>query len=354
MAQGNGMRVGLVALPEGMPSTMTGLYDVLSSAGNVPTLEAPIVPAPFTVQIVGERRGSLRMASGLPFDVPRSLAEVEAVDLVMIPSLLVEGGRWERGRHPELVDWLGRMHDRGALLCSACSGVFPIAETGLLDEKEATIHWGYADGFRRRFPRVVLQPERVLVTSGPRQELVTSGASTSWHDLALYLIARVAGPTAAQAAARFFAMQWHRDGLAPYARFDPPTDHGDAVIADVQRWIGVRAAIARPVEEMTRRSGLPPRSFARRFAAATGHAPIAYVQRLRVEEAKRRLERTDTPVERIAWQVGYEDPAAFRRLFRRLAGVPPGAYRKRFQVPPYAQPAPVAHGAAPPAGQPLP
>ncbi|HEX2507852.1 MAG TPA: hypothetical protein VHK23_05975, partial [Miltoncostaeaceae bacterium] len=130
MADANGMRVGLIALPEGMPSTMTGLYDVLSSAGKVPTLEAPIVPAPFTVQIVGERRGSLRMASGLPFDVPRSLAEVEAVDLVMIPSLVVEGGRWERGRHPELVDWLGRMHDRGALLCSACSGVFPIAETG--------------------------------------------------------------------------------------------------------------------------------------------------------------------------------------------------------------------------------
>ena len=213
MTDGNGMRVAIVALPEALPSTMTGLYDVLSSAGSLPTLEAPIVPDPFTVGIVGERRGPLRLASGLPFDVPRSLAEIDAVDLVMIPSLISDGGRWERGRHPELVGWLGRMHEGGALLCSACSGVFPIAETGLLDDREATIHWGYADGFRRRFPRVVLQPERVLVTSGPRQELVTSGASTSWHDLALYLIARVAGPTAAQAAARFFAIQWHRDGL---------------------------------------------------------------------------------------------------------------------------------------------
>ena len=146
------------------------------------------------------------------------------------------------------------------------------------------------------------------------------------------------------------AIQWHRDGLAPYARFDPPTDHGDAVIADVQRWIATRAAVARPVEEMTRRSGLAPRSVARRFSAATGHAPLAYVQGLRVEEAKRCLERTDTPVERIAWEVGYEDPAAFRRVFRRLAGVPPGAYRRRFQVPPYAQPEPAAPGV----GQPLP
>ena len=83
---------------------------------------------------------------------------------------------------------------------------------------------------------------------------------------------------------------------------------------------------------------MPDRTFARRFAAATGMTPIAYVQRLRVEEAKLRLERTDTPVERIAWEVGYEDPAAFRRLFRRITGIAPGAYRRRFQLPVYARP----------------
>lgn len=337
MAHGRGARVSIVALPEAMPSTLTGLHDARYAAGAVPSLEAPIVPEPFAVDIVGERRGELRLASGLPLDVPRSLEEVDDAEIVLIPSLLVDGGRWQPGRHPELIRWLREMHGRGALLCSACSGLYPLAETGLFDDREATVHWGYAEGFRRSFPRVVLRPERVLVVSGPRAELVTSGASTSWHDLALYLISRYAGPTAAQAAARFFAFQWHRDGLAPYAVFDPPTDHDDAVIADVQRWIRERAAIARPVEEMTRRSGLAPRSFARRFAAATGHAPIDYVQRLRVEEAKRRLERTDVPVERIAWQVGYEDPAAFRRAFRRIAGVPPGADRRRFQVPPYAE-----------------
>jgi transcriptional regulator GlxA family with amidase domain len=340
MADGRGVRVTIVALPEAMPSTLTGLHDVLTSAGGVP-LEAPIVPAPFAVRIAGERPGALRLASGLPLDVPRTLDEAGDADIVLIPSLLVDGGRWQRGRHPGLVRWLGDMHDRGAMLCSACSGLYPLAETGIFDDREATVHWGYADGFRRSFPRVDLRPERVLVVSGERAELVTSGASTSWHDLALYLIARHAGPTAAQAAARFFAIQWHRDGLTPFTVFDPPTDHGDAVIADVQDWIRARSAIARPVEEMTRRSGLAPRSFARRFSAATGHAPLAYVQRLRIEDAKRRLERTDVPVERIAWQVGYEDPAAFRRVFRRIAGLPPGAYRRRFQVPPYAdQPLP--------------
>src|SRR5690606_12379346 len=130
--------------------------------------------------------------------------EVAGTDIVLVPSLLAAGGRWERGRHPELVEWVAGMHAGGALLCSACSGLFPLAETGLLDGREATIHWDYARGFRQRFPEVALSPERVLVVAGERAEIVSSGASTSWHDLALYIIARRAGATVAQAAARFF------------------------------------------------------------------------------------------------------------------------------------------------------
>jgi transcriptional regulator GlxA family with amidase domain len=331
-------RVSLVAIPEAMPSTLVGLHDVLSSVGALPTLEAPIDPAPFDVEIVADRPGPMPLVTGVPVTPARTLAEVDATDIVLVPSILADGGRWATGRHPELVDWIARMHAGGALLCSACSGLFPLAETGLLDGREATIHWDYAPGFRETFPRVVLDPEKVLVVSGDRSDIVTSGASSSWGDLALYLIARRAGATVAQEAARFFAFQWHVDGLAAYALFRPRTDHGDAVIADVQAWIDAHRAVARPVEEMRARSGMADRTFVRRFAAATGLTPIAYVQRLRVEEAKRRLERTDAPVERIAWEVGYEDPAAFRRLFRRLTGLAPGAYRRRFQVPAFAQP----------------
>ena len=331
-------RVSLVALPEAMPSTLVGLHDVLSSVGTIPTLPTPITPAPFQVEIVAERAGPMPLVTGVPVTPARTLDEVDATDIVLVPSILAEGGHWERGRYPGLVDWIARMHAGGALLCSACSGLFPLAETGLIDGREATIHWDYAAAFREEFPAVALDPEKVLVVSGDRSDIVTSGASSSWGDLALYLIARRVGATVAQEAARFFAFQWHVDGLAAYALFRPRTDHGDAVIADVQAWIDANRAVARPVEEMRARSGMPERTFARRFTAATGMSPIAYVQRLRVEEAKRRLERTDTPVERIAWEVGYEDPAAFRRLFRRITGLAPGAYRRRFQVPAFAQP----------------
>lgn len=332
----NRLHVSLVAIPEAMVSTLSGLYDVLSSLGMVASFtEALPDEPPFDVEIVGRTRAPITLASGLPLTPQRGIDEIARTDIVIVPSVLVPDGEWRSGRHPDLVDWLKTMHGQGALMCSACSGVLLLAETGLLDDQEATIHWVYAPTFKKAFPRVRLHPERVLVATGEREQFVMSGASTSWHDLVLYLIARQLGPAAAQGVAKFFALQWHQDGLAPYVVFDPPTDHGDAVVQDAQAWLGTHFSVAHPVEEMVRRAGLPERSFKRRFKNATGHAPIAYVQRLRVEDARRRLERTAAPIDEIGWRVGYEDPAFFRRLFKRTTGISPGAYRRKFQVPRY-------------------
>ena len=190
-----------------------------------------------------------------------------------------------------------------------------------------------ASNFRQRHPSVVLRLEEVLVIAGDDGRLITSGAATAWHDLALFLIARHVGPATAQAVARFLLWEWHRDGQAAFQVFNPPTDHGDAAVLAAQRAIAENFAVGSPVEEMVKWSGLAPRTFKRRFTTATGHTPIAYVQRIRVERAKRMLETTGEPIEEISWAVGYEDPASFRRLFKRLAGVTPGAYRQRFQIP---------------------
>jgi transcriptional regulator GlxA family with amidase domain len=327
-----------VALPDAVISTLSGIFDVMNAfalmdvradgAGGVP---------PFRIEIVGETAGPLELASRVPIDVQRSIAEIETTDIVIVPSVLLRAEGWTRGRYPRLVEWLGAMHARGAVLCSACSGIFLLAETGLFDGRDATVHFGYARAFSTTYPAIPIHPERVLVVSGRREELVCSGASMAWHDLVLYLIARFAGSTAAQDVARLFALQWHQDGLTPYIVFEGRRDHGDGDIVRAQEWLETHFQVANPVEEMIRRSRLAERTFKRRFTSATGLTPIAYVQRVRIEHAKRRLERTDAPVEKISWQVGYDDPAFFRRLFRRTTGMAPGAYRKRFRIPDFAR-----------------
>src|SRR5690606_10031485 len=130
-------------------------------------------PAPFHVEIVGDAAGPLVLASGLPVEVQRPVSDVTATDIVIVPSFILGADGWRTGRYPHLVDWLRRMHAQGATLCSACSGVFLIAETGLFDGRGATTHFSYAADFARLFPAVLVHPERVLVISGEREELVS-------------------------------------------------------------------------------------------------------------------------------------------------------------------------------------
>lgn len=326
------VRVGIVAIPDAGLATLSGLYDVLNSLALLAGRDGVPDRPPFAAEILGETDAPVRLASGIALPV-HGAADRRPSDIVIVPSLFVHESGWTTGRYPRIADWIGARHEAGATICSACSGLFLIAETGLFDGVDATVHWPYARLFARQFPAVRTHPERALVVAGPRRELVSSGASTSWHDLVLYLIGRDVGPVAAQAVSKFFALQRHVDGLAPFIVFDPPRTHGDSLVAAAQAWLDSHAGVATPVREMIRRSGLSERGFARRFQSATGHAPLDYVQRLRVEQAKRRLERTGEPVEEIAWRVGYEDPSAFRRLFQRVAGISPGQYRRQFAQP---------------------
>jgi transcriptional regulator GlxA family with amidase domain len=333
------LHVSVVALPDAIASTLFGVYDVMNAFALMGLSNARSgTRPPFEVEIVGETAGPLELASRVPVNVQRAISTVDSSDIVIVPSVLLPKG-WEKGRYPRLLDWIHKMHDRGAMLCSACTGIFLLAETGLLDGKDATVHFEYARAFAATYPTVRIHPERVLMISGLREELVSSGASMSWHDMVLHLIARYAGPTAAQEVARQFALQWHHDGLTPYIVFEGRTDHGDGDIQSAQQWLNDSFAVANPVEEMIKRSKLAERTFKRRFTKATGLAPIAYVQRLRIENAKRRLECADASVDEISWQVGYEDSAFFRRLFKRMTGLAPGAYRKRFRIPEFASPA---------------
>jgi transcriptional regulator GlxA family with amidase domain len=205
-----------------------------------------------------------------------------------------------------------------------------LAQTGLLDDHDATTHWAYCDVMRARHPRIRVHPQRALVVSGEGQRLVMAGGGTTWLDLALYLISRHAGLEVAMQTARINLIEWHEIGQQPFARLARSRQCEDAAIARCQTWIAQHYPEPAPVAAMVQLSGLPERSFKRRFQQATGMSPLEYVHTLRLEEAKQMLETSDAPIEAIANEVGYEDAGFFSRLFRRQVALTPAQYRRRF------------------------
>ena len=156
-----------MALPDAVVSTLFGIFDVMNAFASHGHPERRFGrAAPFHVEIVGEAVGPLELASGVPINVQRAIDTIETTDIVIVPSVLLRPDGWQKGRYPRLVDWLRTMHERGAVLCSACSGIFLLAETGLFDGKDATVHFGYARAFAATYPAVPIHPERVLVISG--------------------------------------------------------------------------------------------------------------------------------------------------------------------------------------------
>ena len=325
--------VHLVAVPEASAAVIYGMHEVFAAVGTVwdaltgqQTEARKMVP-----RIVGRSVRPFRSRLGVPLSPDCSYGDSWRADIVIVPDLeLSSDGTMEFDR--SAINWIGEQFQNGAIVCSVCTGAMMLAEAGLLDDIEATTHWSIVNSLAAQYPKVRLHPERILSPAGPGHRIITSGGSASWADLVLYLVARFAGADEARRIAKVFVLGDRRDGQLPFASVARPRQHDDSIIADCQEWIATHYEEPNPVARMTERSGLAPRTFARRFKLATGYSAIEYVQTLRVEEAKQMLEASDTMVEDIALSVGYDDPGSFRRLFKRLTGITPRKYRQRFRM----------------------
>jgi len=326
------LKVAILGVPDVTASTLYGMFDLLSSPGRDFAF--------ITSGVAGEQSMS-------PFIVARALAGVPAAngiwikphhdfndsplpDIVCIPDFFVNPGERVAGQFPAEAAWIKKAFDGGAILASACSGAVLLGEAGLLSNCEATIHWGWVQSLTNNYPGVRVNIRQSLVLGGKGQRVVMAGGGSNWQDLALYLIARYVGLKEAIEVARVYMLQWHDLGQLPYAALLPRRKSADAVIGKCQDWIADNYRVASPVSELAKLSGLPSRTFVRRFRNATGLTPLDYVQALRVEEAKQMLETTDMAVEAIANAVGYEDPSFFGRLFRKKVGMTLAQYRLRF------------------------
>src|SRR6476620_5614659 len=324
--------VAVLAYPETTASAVYGMYDLFVSAGRDWGFVVDGEPGPELMRaaVVAAAAGAFEAANGVTILPHLTLEGAGHPDIVCVPELAVPPGGELGDRFNREIEWIRARYEAGAVVASACSGAVLLALAGLLDGQDATTHWAYADTLRKQFPKIRVHPERALVLAGEGQRLVMAGAGTSWQDLALYLIGRFAGVDAAMHVARINLIGWHRSGQQPFARLARTRQVGDAVIARCQGWIADHFREPSPVAAMIRLSGIAERSFKRRFRAATGMSPLEYVHMLRLEAAKELLERDDRSAETVAFEVGYEDAACFRRLFRRHVHLTPSQYRKRF------------------------
>lgn len=252
---------------------------------------------------------------------PHRLTHVIAPPSIVMPDRMAPA--------PAAAAWMRAQHLGGATLCSVCAGAFVLAETGLIDGRRATTHWAFARQLAQRFPKVHLADEHMVVDEG---DIITAGGILAWADLGLTLVDRLLGPATMLATARFLLVEPPQQDQRRFAQFVPRFDHRDAAVRAVQHHIHAHAASMEGVADLAGMAGMTGRTFLRRFSAATGFTPVEYLQQVRVSKAREALERTLAPVDRIAWDVGYSDPAAFRRVFQKLTGLPPAAYRQQFGI----------------------
>ena len=326
------LRAAVLAPPDFTASTLFGVYDLLAAAGRDWDLVVSGVMGTSHIQpaLVARSTDRLQASNGTWLEPDFTFEDFGQPDIVCIPDLFIAPEESLEGRYDTEIEWIRRWYEAGSVIGTACAGSLLLAEAGVLDGLDAASHWGYCDIMAERYPEVRVRPNRALVATGNEQRIVMAGGGSSWHDMALYLIARLLGIEEAMRVARVYLIDWHHVGQQPFASLSRTRQVDDAVIARCQEWIAQNYQHESPVAAMTELSGLADRSFKRRFSKATGMTPIEYVQTLRLEEAKQILETTDTAVEAVANEVGYEDPSYFGRLFKRTVGLTPAQYRKRF------------------------
>jgi transcriptional regulator GlxA family with amidase domain len=255
---------------------------------------------------------------------PYGLSSLRQADTIVVPA-------WPVGTEPgeALLDALRAAHRRGARLVSVCSGAFLLAAAGLLDGRRATTHWMYASELARRHPEIEIDPEVLYVDSG--DGIYTSAGTAAGIDLCLHLVRLDHGAEVANAVARRMVVPAHRDGgQAQFVAAPIPDDTDDDTLAPTLDWAVEHLDLPLTVEDLARRALMSPRTFARRFRAATGTTPLQWLLRQRIVHAQQLLESTELPVELIATRCGFGSATALRVHFRRATGTTPNAYRRTF------------------------
>ncbi len=301
--------IAIIAYPGVQMSAVLGLADLFTIANRFGSQDSNVV---------------LEVTQICEHDMENPVLDRFAA-VILPPSLEKTRGQDNHTIHT----WLRRQHGAGAMMCSICAGAFWLGYSGLLKGRAVTTHWALEQEFRLAFPHTRVNAEHLLIDDN---DIVTAGGLMAWLDLGLFIVNTWLGSQVVSQTARHLLIDPGGREQRNYRSFKPPLLHGDSVIRALQHWLEGHAGDEISVKTMAARTHLSDRTFLRRFKAAIGMTPNAYVQNLRIEKARGLLERTRLPIAEIGWNVGYQDASAFSRLFRTTTGLTAGEYRNRFGV----------------------
>ena len=295
----------------------TAVNSFLERAGRLPL---------FDVQLVGLAK-EVRLNNG-SFTVITDafLQDIKKTDLIFIPAL---SGDMKTALkiNEDFVPWIVNQYNTGAKVASLCTGAFLLAATGLLNGKKCSTHWIYANEFREMFPECTLVDDKIITEE---QGLYSSGGANSYWNLLLYLVEKYTDRQTAIFAAKFFVVEMDRKSQSPFIMFNGQKTHEDEPIKKAQEYIEDNVTEKITIEHLASRFAIGRRHFERRFKKATHNTPVEYMQRVKMEAAKKQLENSRKNVSEVMFEVGYSDTKALRTVFKKITGLSPNDYKNKY------------------------
>lgn len=316
--------ISILVLQEAVPAAIVDPRYMFTAVNKF--LEDSSEDPAFQVQLVG-LSPSVQLNNGVfSVNTDRLLADVPKTDLVIIPALSGDMRSAVAINEP-FIPWIRQQYAAGAEVASLCLGAFLLASTGLLDGKKCSTHWLFADEFRSMFPNVELTDGSIITEE---QGLYSSGGAASYWNLLLHLIEKFTNRQMAIRASKFFAIEIDRKTQSPFVMFNGQKKHEDEPIIRAQEFIEKNINEKISVEELATRFTIGRRHFERRFKKATNNTPAEYIQRVKIEAAKKKFETTRMNVSEVMYEVGYSDIKAFRGVFKKIVGLSPVEYRNKY------------------------
>ena len=282
----------------------------------------------FDITLVGIENVATQNNGLFSITPQKHIDDVKDTDLIVVPA--VHGDVHQNLKNNEaLLPWLVKHYKNGAELVSLCIGAFHLGAAGLLDGKPCSTHWGYANEFRAMFPKAILMDNKIMTESNG---IYTSGGAYSFTRLLLYLVEKFAGREVAIMAGKGFMIDIDKSSQSPFIIFTGQKAHEDTEILEAQQYIEDNFAEKITVDELCDKSNVARRTFERRFKKATSNTVLEYIQRVKIEAAKKELEKGRKTVNEIMYEVGYSDTKAFRDVFKKITDMTPIDYRNRYTV----------------------